>query len=110
MLVPTLYQAPEKKAKKKSKEAKGGLHRKGTSDPMFGETEAPSSHEGDEDEEDEEAKSDSPLKGRKKKMAASVDPEAEASKRGKISLSDGSDSDAEVILERCPGVKPQTAS
>ena len=109
MLVLAPYQAPKKKAKKKSKEAKGGLHRKGTSDVVSGETEAPSSHEGDEDEE-EEAGSDSPLEGRNKKRVPSVGPEAEASKRGKISLSDGSDSDAEVILERCPGVKPQTAS
>src|SRR5215216_4790152 len=58
MLVP-----PEKKAKKKSKEAKGGLRHKGTSDAVSGETEIPSSHEGDEDEEEEEAESDSPLKG-----------------------------------------------
>ena len=65
MLVPVPYQAPEKKAKKKSKEAKGGLRRKGTLDAASGETEAPSSHEGDEDEEEEE-ETDSPLKGRKK--------------------------------------------
>ena len=51
MLVPAPYQAPEKKAKKKSKEAKGGLRRKGTSDAVSRETEALSSHEGDEDEE-----------------------------------------------------------
>ena len=41
------YQALKKNAKKKSKEAKGGLRRKGTSDAMSRETEAPSSHEGD---------------------------------------------------------------
>ena len=70
MLVPAPYQAPEKKAKKKSKEAKGGLRRKGTSDAVSGETEALSFHEGDEDEEEEEAESKSPLKGRKKKRAA----------------------------------------
>ena len=97
MLVPAPYQAPKKKAKKKRKEAKGGLRRKGTSDAVSGETEVPSSHEGDKDEEEEEAESDSPLKGRKKKRAASAELEAEASKRGKISLSDGLDSDAEVI-------------
>ena len=49
MLVLAPYQVPEKKAKKKSKEAKGGLRRKGTSDTVSGETKAHSSHEGDED-------------------------------------------------------------
>lgn len=97
MLAPASYQAPEKKAKKKGKEAKGGLRHKGTSDAVFGDTEALSSHEGGEDEEEEEEESNSPLKGKKKKRAASADLEAEASKRRKISLSDGSDSDAEVI-------------
>ena len=107
MLVPAPYQAPEKKAKKKGKEAKGGLRRKVTLDAMSGETEAPSSHERDEDEEEEkEAENDSPLKGRKKKRAASVDPEAEAYKRGKTSLSDGLDSDAEGIPEWRPRSKP----
>ena len=62
MLVPTPYQAPEKKAKKKGKEAKSGLRRKGTSDAMSEETEAHSSHEGDEGEEEEEEESNSPPK------------------------------------------------
>nr|XP_040246122.1 uncharacterized protein LOC120965041 [Aegilops tauschii subsp. strangulata] len=95
MLVPVPYQASEKKAKKKGKEAKGGLRRKDTSDAVSGETEAHSSHEGDEDEEKEEAESDSPLKGKKKKRAASTNPEEGASKREKITLSDDSDTDAE---------------
>ena len=60
MLVPVPYQAPEKKAKKKGKEAKGGLHRKGTSDAVSGDIEAPSSHEGDEDEEEEEGEEEAP--------------------------------------------------
>ena len=81
MMVRAPYQAPEKKAKKKGKEAKSGLCRKGTSDAASGDNEALSSHEGDEDEEEEE-ESNSPLKGWKKKRAASVDPEAEVSKRG----------------------------
>ena len=67
MLAPAPYQALEKKAKKKSKEAKGGLRRKGTSDAVSGETEAHSSHEGDEDEEEEEAESGSTLKGERRK-------------------------------------------
>ena len=53
---PTPYQAPKKKAKKKRKEAKGGLRRKGTSDAVSGETEVPSSHEGDKDEEEEDGR------------------------------------------------------
>ena len=110
MLVPAPYQAPDKKAKKKGKEAKGGPRHKGPSDTMSGETEALSSHEGDDDEEEEEAESDSPLKGRKKKRAASVDPEAEASKRGKITLSDGSDTDAEHTPTRRPREKPLATS
>ena len=77
---------------------------------MSGETVAPSSPEGDEDEEEEEAKNDSALKGRKKKRAASVDPEAEASKRGRVSHTDNSDSDAEVIPEYRPRSKPLVAS
>ena len=77
---------------------------------MSGETKVPFPHEGDEDEEEEEAESDSPLKGWKKKRAASLEPEGEASKRGKVTLSDGSDSDAKPILERLPRAKPLAAS
>jgi hypothetical protein len=74
MLVPAPYQVPEKKdKKKKGKEAESGLRHKGTSDAMFGGTEVPSSHEGDEDEEEEEEESNSPHRGRKKRRAASVD-------------------------------------
>ena len=61
MLVPALYQALEKKAKKKGKEARSGLRHKGTSDIMSEDTEVLSSHEGNEDEEEEE-ESNSPLK------------------------------------------------
>ena len=105
MLVPAPYQAPEKKARKKGKEAKSGLRRKGTSDAMSGDTEVLSSHEGDEDEEEEEEESNSPLK-EKKKRTASADLVAEVSKRGKISLSDGSESDAKAIPEWRPRTKP----
>ena len=98
MLVPVPYQVREKKARKKSKEARSGLHRKGTSDIASEDTEVLSSHEGDENEEEEE-ESNSPLKGEKKR-AAYADLEAEAFKKGKISLPDDSDSDTEVIPER----------
>ena len=73
---------------------------------MSGDSKALSSNEGEEYKKEEEGESDSPLKGRKKKRAASEDPKAEASKGGKISLSDNSDSDAEVIPERCLRSKP----
>ena len=64
MLVPALYLALEKKAKKKGKEAKGGLRCKGTPDAVSGDTEVLSSHEGDEDEQDEEEEDeDKPLVG-----------------------------------------------
>ena len=109
MLVPVLYQVTEKKAKKKSKEARSGLHQKGTSDAASGDTEALSSREGDEDEEEEE-ESNSPLKGGKKKRGASADLEAEASKKGKLSLSDGSESDTEAVPEWHPRPKPLAES
>ena len=38
MLVPVPYQAPEKKVRKKSKEAKDGPRHKGTPDAVSGET------------------------------------------------------------------------
>ena len=50
MLVPVPYQTPEKKTKKKGKEAKSGPRRKGPPDAMSGDSKAFSSHEGDEDE------------------------------------------------------------
>ena len=62
MLAPAPYQAPEKNAKKKGKEARGGLRRKGASDAVSRDTGALSSHEGDEDKEEEE-ESNYPLKG-----------------------------------------------
>ena len=72
MLVSAPYQAPEKKAKKKGKEARSGLRRKGTSDLASEDTKVLSSHEGDEDEEEEEEEeSNSPLKGGEEKGGVS---------------------------------------
>nr|XP_040249546.1 DEAD-box ATP-dependent RNA helicase 28-like [Aegilops tauschii subsp. strangulata] len=111
MLAPAPYQALEKKANKKGKEPKGGPRHKGPSDAMSAETEAPSSHEGDEEEEEEEeVESDSPRKGRKKKREASKDPKGKAPKRGKITLQDSSDSDAELVPKKSPGAKPLAES
>ena len=67
MLVPTPYHAPEKKAKKKGKEVRSGLRRKGTSDITSEDTEALSSHEGDEDEEEEEENNSPPPGGKEEK-------------------------------------------
>ena len=52
MLVPAPYQAPEKKDKKKAKETRSGLHRKGTSDVTSKDTKTHSSPATDEEEED----------------------------------------------------------
>ena len=46
----------------------------------------------------------------KKKRAASMDQEAEASKKGKLSLSDDYESDADAIPEWHPKLKPVTES
>ena len=62
----------------------------------------------EEEAEEEEEEDDPPRKG--KKRAASADPEAEASKKGKISLSDDSDSDTEIIPERRLRPKPPAES
>ena len=79
MLAPAPYQVLAKEVKKKSKKAEGGLHSKGILDATSGETQVPSS------EDDAEGEGDIPYPlGRKR--TASADLEAEASKRGKISL------------------------
>ena len=97
---------PVKKDRKKwNKEAESGLHHEGTLDAMSGGTEAPSSHEGDENEDEDDEEEDNPLfKG--KKRAASADPEARPSKRGKLSLPDDSDSDIEDIPKPRSQTKP----
>ena len=100
---------PEKNAKKKGKEARSVLRRKGTSGVASRDTEALSSHEGDEDEEEEE-ENNSPPEGGKKKRGPSVDLEAEASKKGKLSLSDDSESDVEAVPEWHPMPKPSAES
>ena len=107
MLVPAPYQALEKKAKKKSKAAKGGLRRKGASDVVSEDTKTLSSH--DEDEEEEEERN-SPLKGGKKKRLASVELDTEASKKGRISLMDDSETNADDIHEWRPRSKPLAES
>ena len=85
MLVPAPYKAPEKKAKKKAKGAKSGLRRKGTSDVT---SEDAKTHSSPTENDEEEEESNSPPEGGGKKRVASMHLEAEASKKGKLSLSD----------------------
>ena len=99
MLAPALYQVPQRKTRRKAKKDEGGLHSKGILDATSVETQAPSS----EEEGEEEGDIPSPL-GRKR--TASADLEAEASKRGKISLSDGSGSEADVVPKYLRKDKP----
>ena len=69
-------------------------------------------HEGDEEEEEEEeeVESDSPRKGRKKKRAATEDSQGVAAKRGKMTLQDSSDSEAELVPKKPPRAKPLAES
>ena len=53
MLVPAPYQAPDKKAKKKAKETRSGLRRKGASDMTSEDAETHSSATEDDEEEEE---------------------------------------------------------
>ena len=114
MLVPAPYQGTAKKdkKKKKEKEAQGDLHPEETSGAVSGGTEAPSSGEEDEDEdedeEEEEEVKNPPPKG--KKRVASVDPEEGASKRGRVSLSDDSDSGPEASPKHRSRTKPLVES
>ena len=64
MLVPAPYQALEKKAKEKGKEAKSGLRRKGAPDVVSEDTGTLSSPD---EEEEEEEESSTPLRGRRRK-------------------------------------------
>jgi hypothetical protein len=107
MLVPAPYQAPEKKAKKKARETRSGLRRKGTLDVMSEDAESHSSAAEDDKEEEER---DSPPEGGRKKRAASANLEAEASKKGKVSLADTSAWDVDSSPERRPRDKPLAGS
>nr|XP_020193945.1 mitotic apparatus protein p62-like [Aegilops tauschii subsp. strangulata] len=100
MLVPAPYKAPEKKAKKKVKEVKGGPRPKGPSDTVSGETDSYSS----EDEEEEE-ESDSPFKGKGRKRAATENAGKGAPRR-KLNLPDSSDSESGADFRKQPRSKP----
>ena len=106
MLVPAPYQAP-KEAKKKAKETRSGLLRKGTSDVTSKDAETHSSPAEDEEEEEE---SNSPPEGGRKKRAASTDLEAEASKKGKASAADNPTWEIDSSSEWRPRDKPLAKS
>ena len=103
MLAPTLYQVPAKEDKEESKKAKGGFHSKGTPDALSGETGTPSS----EDKGEEEADIPSP---HGKERTASEDLKVEASKRGKMSLQDGSGSEDDIAAQFLRKDKPLAES
>ena len=102
------YQALEKKIKKKGKGPKDGPCCKGSSDVVSGETEVVSSHEEDEDEEEEEeeVESDFPRKTRRGRRAASENLEGVMPKKGRVVLSDSSDSESEHSPKRIQSEKP----
>ena len=103
MLVSAPYQAREKKAK----ETRSGLCRKVTSDVKSEDAETHSSPAEDDEEEEE---SNSPSEGGRKKRAASTHLEAEASKKGKVSLADNSALDIDSSSEWHPRDKPLAES
>ena len=85
MLFLAPYEVPEKKAKKAAKGTRDGLRRKGASNVTSEDAET---HSSTEDDEGVEEKTRSPLTGGKEKRKASIYGEAEAFKKGKISLPD----------------------
>ena len=99
MLVPAPYEAPKKEASKKVKKTRSGLHRRDASHTKSKDSDA---HPSFEDEEEEE-ESNPPLRGRKKKRVTSVDLDAEASKKGRTSLTYDFKTDAD---SGAPGRSP----
>ena len=107
MLVPAPFQPPEKKAKKKAKGGCGCPRRKGALDAMSKDKTHSSAAEDDDGEEEE---SNPPPDGGRKKRAASTNLEAEAPKKGKVSLVDNSAWDIDSSPEQRPRDKPLAES
>ena len=99
--------APEKKAKKKGQETRSGLRRKGTS---YAISEDAKTHSSPADNDDQEEERNSPPEGGRKKRAASTNLEADASKKGKVSLADNSAWDNDSNSEWRPRDKPLAKS
>ena len=97
LLTKMLASAPNKAPEKKGKGTRSGPRHKGTSDVTSEDAETHSSPTEDDDEEEE---SNSPPEGGRKKRAASTHLEAEASKKGKVSLADSSAWDVDNSPER----------
>ena len=107
-LVPAPYKAPEKKAKKKAKGAKGGPRRKGTSDVTSEDEETRSSvPEDDKEEEEEEIP---PRDEGREKRAASTNLEVGTPKKRKGSLANNFVWDVDSSPERRSRAKPQATS
>ena len=109
MLFSAPYEVPENKAKMKAKGTRGGLPRKGTSDVTSKDAEAHSSAKDDVEEEEEEEIHSLPCRGRKKRTA-SKHLEAEASKKGKASLPDSSNTATNSRSKWRPRDKPLAKS
>jgi hypothetical protein len=108
MLVPAPYKAPEKKAKKTAKGAKGGTRRKGTPDGSSEDEENLSTTAGGDDNEEEtrEEHNPPPEEG-KRKRAASSRLEVGAPKKGKGSVAANATWDIDSSPERHPRTKPR---
>ena len=92
MLAPSPYQVSLREEKERSEEAQSGLHTGGASRTVFGEIRTPVL----EDERGGESNIPSP---HGKKRAAPEDLKEEASKRGKMSLSGGSGSEDDIVMQ-----------
>ena len=101
MLAPVPYQVPAGEEKERSGEVKSHLHAGGTSRTIPGEIKTPVS----EDERGGESNIPSP---HRKKRDAPEDVKAEASKRGKESLSGGPYSGGDIVTQRPQGGQPLT--
>ena len=108
MLFPAPYEVPKKKSKKKAVGTRNGLRCKVASDVTSEDTETHSSAAKDDEEKEEE--NNSPPEGGRKKRAASTNLEAEASKKGKVSLTDSFAWDINSSPEWRPRDKPLAES
>ena len=106
MLVPTPYEVPVKKAKKKATGTRKGLRRKVISDSLSNNSKVHSSHENEEEEEE----SSPPLAGGDKKRKSDPIGEAEGSKKGRTLLPDYSMTAAYSGDEWLPREKPLATS
>ena len=107
LLVPTPYEVPAKKAKKKATWTRKGLRRRVISDSSSENTDAHSSHE---NEEEEEESSPPPAGGGDMKRKAAPSAEAEGSKKGRTLLPDCSTTAAFSDEEWLPKDKPLAKS